>query len=115
MRALKKLMAGAIATAIAATLATSAFAAELNEGKMVLSEGDVYEAAGQTTVLVVPHDAWVEGALTNLEEADILYIDQWEDAATAQAAITAGLGVKLTDGELADINEEEGAADYYVL
>lgn len=117
MRAFKKLMAATIATAIAATLATSAFAAELSEGKMILSEGESYTPAttGQTTVLVVPYDAWVSGALTDLDDADILYIDQYANAAAATAAITEGLGVKLTNGELADINTTEGAADYYVL
>lgn len=115
MRAFKKLMAGAIATAIAATMATSAFAAELKNGKMVLSEGETYTAAGQTTVLVVPYDVWVNDALVGLEDADIFYIDQWETAKDANDAIAAGLGVKLENNELADINETKGAADYYVL
>lgn len=121
MRAFKKLMAATIATAMAATMATSAFAAELNSnGKMVLSESESYTAAGQTTVLVVPYDNWVEASdqtwsITGLTDADILYINQWETAAEAQAAITEGLGVKLTEGTLADINETKGAADYYVL
>ena len=104
MRAFKKLMAGMIATAIAATLATSAFAAELTEAGKVAVTADEFTAAGQTTVLIVPAAAWEsETPLAGLTDADILYIDQYEDAATANAAIVAGFGVKLnSEGTLAD-------------
>lgn len=110
MRAFKKLMAGMIATAIAATLATSAFAAELTEAGKVAVTADEFTAAGQTTVLIVPATAWEsETPLAGLTDADILYIDQYEDAATANAAIVAGFGVKLNaEGTL-----DEG--NYYAL
>lgn len=110
MRAFKKLMAGMIATAIAATLATSAFAAELTDAGKVAVTADEFTAEGQTTVLIVPATVWEsETPLAGLTDADILYIDQYEDAATANAAIVAGFGVKLN---------EEGTLDegnYYAL
>lgn len=109
MRTFKKLMSGALAAAIVASMSVSAFAAELNSSnKVVLGSSETYTPAGQTTVLIVPADNWVNDALTGLEDDDILYIDQYESAADATTAITAGLGVKLTDGKLAD-------GDYYVL
>lgn len=109
MRTFKKLMSGALAAAIVASMSVSAFAAELNSSnKVVLGSSETYTPAGQTTVLIVPADNWVNDALTGLEDEDILYIDQYESAADATSAITAGLGVKLTDGKLAD-------GDYYVL
>ena len=119
MRAFKKLMAGAIATAIAATMATSAFAADFADGKVSFvktkdAEGNVtaydYNAVGQTTVLVVPAAEWEsETPLADLADTDILYINQYEDAGEANAAIIAGFGVKLNDkGTLED-------GDYYAL
>lgn len=107
MRAFKKLMAGAIATAIAATMATSAFAAGFDADTGLVNVD--YEAEGQTTVLIVPADVWVDGAITGLANDDILYINQYETAGAANTAIAAGFGVKLNDeGTLAE-------GDYYAL
>lgn len=114
MRAFKKLMAGAIATAIAATMATSAFAAgfDAETGKVSV---DFTAAEGQTTVLIVPAANWVEDvnagkwSITSLDDEDILYIDQYESKADADKAVVAGFGVKLdSTGTLA-------VGNYYAL
>ena len=114
MRAFKKLMAGAIATAIAATMATSAFAAgfDATTGKVSV---DYTAAEGQTTVLIVPAANWVEDvnsgkwSITSLDDEDILYIDQYESKTDADKAIVAGFGVKLdSTGTLA-------VGNYYAL
>lgn len=114
MRAFKKLMAGAIATAIAATMATSAFAAgfDAKTGKVSV---DYTATEGQTTVLIVPAANWIEDvnsgnwSITSLDDEDILYIDQYENDEDANAAIVAGFGVKLdSTGTLA-------VGNYYAL
>jgi hypothetical protein len=85
--------------ALSALLAVSAFAAEAtyDEGRVSVANAGLGENGGQMTVLVISEET--EEKLNNgekLDAADILYIDQEEDADD----IFQNMGVK--GGELAD-------------
>lgn len=89
MKVFKKVFALAV-IASAFAISTSAFAASVVDGKVVVPESVFQGLSGQTTIAVVDSDFGEEGKTS----ADLIhYIDQ-NEAETIEAAATAGLQLK---------------------